>query len=402
MKNLGIIFGSRTCEHEVSIISALQLIKAVDRSKYNVIPIYIDPKGDWYVGAKLEDIKTYVNFDTTKDILKVELDLHPGSGALIYYAPSKGLFRKTEKKVYSNIDCVIPVLHGMNGEDGTIQGLFELANIPYASSRVASCAIGMDKVLMKSFFRGLGMPLVDDLWFTVDEWEKDKIKCLLDIEEKLSYPVFVKPANLGSSIGVSKACNKDQLIEALLLAFSFDRKVLVEKGINNPIELNCSVLGDTRKAIASEIEMPVTGGNVLGFIEKYMAGNNSTKGMAALKRVLPAPIDQSLKEKIQNISLAIFKNLDCKGVVRIDFMFEPDTENIYITEINVIPGSMSYYLWQESNITYPELIDTLVDVAMHAHLQKLNLHYSFESNILQSNLSGKIGFKGQKNNAGKY
>lgn len=397
MKNLAVIYGSRSCEHEVSIISALQLIKSADPSKYNVVPVYISKSGDWYVGEKLLDMSTYIGFDPMQEGLqKVELDLHPGSGALLYTENTKGIFKKPERKLFANIDCAIPVMHGMNGEDGTLQGLLELANIPYASSRVASCAVGMDKVIMKGFFRGCGFPLIDDIWFTVDDWERDKIKCLLDIEEKLSYPVFIKPANLGSSIGVSRASNKDQLIEALQLAFHFDRKVLVEKAVKNPIELNCSVLGDMRAAIASEIEMPITGGDVLGFIEKYMAGGNRSKGMAALKRVLPAPIDDELKGKIQNMSLEIFKNLDCKGVVRIDYMLEPDTNHIYITEINVIPGSMSFYLWQESGISYQELIDRLVDIAMYAHLQKLGLNYTFASDILQSNLSGKFGAKGLK------
>lgn len=400
MKNLAILFGSRACEHEVSIISALQLIKAVDTSKYHVTPLYISKTGDWYVGDKLLDIQSYVDFDPgASKLQKVELDLHPGSGALLYWEEAKSLFKKAERKIYTNIDCVIPVLHGMNGEDGTLQGLLELANIPYTSSNVASCAIGMDKVIMKGFFRGCGFPLTDDVWFTIDNWEADSTRCIQAIEEKLGYPVFVKPANLGSSIGVSKANNQEELRNSLQLAFSFDRKVLIEKAVQDPIELNCSVLGDARGARASEIEMPITGGDVLGFLEKYLSSGNSRKGMAALKRVLPAPIEDSIKSKIQNLSLEIFHQLDCKGVVRIDFMYEPSTTKLYITEINTIPGSMSYYLWQESGIKYPELIDTLVDIAFHSHYQKLGLTTTYNSTILQSNLSGKHGMKGTKINA---
>lgn len=397
MKNIAVLFGSRACEHEVSIISALQLIKAVDTTKYQVTPVYISKTGDWYVGEKLLEIQSYVDFDPIVSKLhKVELDLHPGSGALLYWEEAKGIFKKAERKVYRNIDCVIPVLHGMNGEDGTIQGLLELASIPYTSSSVASCAIGMDKVIMKGFFRGCGFPLTEDLWFTLDAWEENSEQTIVKIEEKLGYPVFVKPANLGSSIGVSRATTRTELQASLELAFSFDRKVLVEKAVLNPIELNCSVLGDARKAQASEIEMPITGGDVLGFLEKYLASGNGTKGMAALKRVLPAPIEADLKAKIQKLSLDIFHQLDCKGVVRIDFMYEPSTEKLYITEINTIPGSMSYYLWQESGLKYTELIDRLIDIAMHSHYQKLGLTTTYNSTILQSNLSGKQGMKGIK------
>lgn len=396
MKNIAVIFGSRSCEHEVSIISALQCIKNVDKSKYNVIPIYVHTTGDWYVGESLLDIKTYVPFDTNaKGITKVELDMHPGSGALMYWEQSKSLFKSVQRKIYTRIDCVIPVFHGMNGEDGTMQGLFELANIPYASSNVVACSIGMDKAIMKSFFRGCSLPVVDDVVFTSDAWEIDSIACLLSIEEKLGYPVFVKPANLGSSIGVSKASKKEELIEAIQLALQFDRKILVEKAVENPIELNCSVLGDSRFAEASEIEMPVTGGDVLGFFEKYLSDGGS-KGMASLRRILPAPIDDDTKFKIQNYALAAFKALDCKGVVRIDFMLDTKNEAMYITEINIIPGSLSFYLWKESGISYTELIDKLIDIAFHSFHQKLALNTTFTSGILQSNIHSKLGEKGIK------
>ncbi|NMD38667.1 MAG: D-alanine--D-alanine ligase, partial [Christensenellaceae bacterium] len=194
---------------------------------------------------------------------------------------------------------------------------------------------------------------------------------------------------------VSKASNKKELEEGLDIAFTFDRKVLVEKAINNPMELNCSVLGDERKAKASVIEMPVTGGNLLGFIEKYISGVIGSKGMASLKRVVPAPIEDSLTKELQELSLNVFKELDCKGVVRIDYMYDVESNNYYITEINVIPGSLSYYLWEKSDISYSELIDLLVDIALHAHSVKQNLNYTFSSDILKSGINGKKGTKGK-------
>lgn len=397
MINLGVIYGSRAPEHEVSIISAIQLMKACDKNKYNVIPIYIDKSGNWFTGELLLDISIYSNFEIHKNKLtKIELDLYPGSGAIVEYKQSKNIFRGMTRSVVSNIDCFIPVLHGSHGEDGTIQGLLELANIPYASSRVSSCAIGIDKVIMKTFFRGCDIPLTDDTYFTYEEWNSNRKYYIEIIENKLCFPVFVKPSSLGSSIGVSKVNNLDELINAVELAFTLDRKVLVEKAVIQPIELNCSVLGDSREAIASEIEMPITGGNVLGFIEKYLDGSGSRKGMASLKRVLPAPIDDALKNKIQTLSVKIFKKLDCKGVIRIDYMYEPSSEKIFLTEVNIIPGSMAYYLWEKSGITYSELVDKLVNIAQYAHLQKLGLCYSFDSSILNNVSSSKLGVKGNK------
>ncbi len=395
MLNIGVVYGSRTCEHEVSIISALQLIKAADKEKYNIIPIYISKQGEWFTGDSLLEMSTYVDFDPlSKNIKKVTLDITPGSNALIYHEKAKGLFGKETYRVLFNLDCVIPVMHGLHGEDGTLQGLFELANIPYASSGVASCSIGMDKVIMKRYFRGLNFPVLDDIWFTVEDWN-DKLSVIKQIESKFNYPVFIKPANLGSSIGVSKANDENELKEALEVAFTFDRKVLIEKAINNPMELNCSVLGDDRKAQASVIEMPVTGGNLLGFIEKYISGSSSSKGMASLKRIVPAPIEETLTKELQDLSLNVFRELDCKGVVRIDYMYDVENSKYYITEINIIPGSLSFYLWEQSGINYKELVDILIDIAMYAHNTKQNINYTYSSDILKSGINGKKGIKGK-------
>ncbi len=281
---LGVIFGSRTCEHEVSIISAVQLMKAVDRQLYDVVPIYISPKGVWYTGEPLMELSAYTPFDETRaGVQRVTLDLTPGSGALMTVDPPKGLFGKEKQRIVARLDCVVPVMHGMHGEDGTLQGLLELADIPYTSSGVAASAIGMDKVIMKQFFQGGGYPVVPGVWFTRSHFAKDQAKVMNEIEEKLGYPVFVKPAMLGSSIGVSKARNREELQNALTQGFDYDRKVLVEKGIEHPVELNCSVLGFDDDVQASEIEMPITtGGDLLDFMDKYMQGSSSTKGMASL------------------------------------------------------------------------------------------------------------------------
>ncbi|MBP3646342.1 MAG: D-alanine--D-alanine ligase [Clostridia bacterium] len=391
---LGVFYGSRTCEHDVSIISAVQLMRAVNREKYDVIPVYISKQGEWFTGEALFEMSTYTNFDPMKKgIVRVNLDITAGSGALTRIEHGKGLLGKDREVVVARIDCAIPVFHGMHGEDGTIQGLLELCNIPYASAGVGASALGMDKVYMKQFFRGAGFPVLPGCWFLRRAWEKDRALVMDSIEKELPYPVFVKPASLGSSIGVSRANNRAELEEALELAFDFDRKVLIEQGLNKPLELNCSVLGYNGEAEASEIEMPVTGGDLLSYLDKYGASGGS-KGMASLKRVLPAPIEPELREKIQKLSVDIFNNLDCRGVVRIDYMFDAANNGLYITEINTIPGSMAFYLWEATKLPYAEMIDKLVAFAMEARQDKDDSNYAYSSSILSDvSLGGKAGPK---------
>lgn len=392
---LGVIYGSRTCEHEVAIISAVQLMRNVNREKYDVIPIYISQKGEWFTGEPLMDIKTYTPFDPfMKGILPVRLDITAGSGALIHYQPPKGLFGGGKEEIVARLDCVIPVMHGLHGEDGSVQGLLELADIPYASTGIGGSAVGMDKITMKRFFRGCGFPILPDCAVTRAAWEQDAEGMMADIEKQLPYPVFVKPACLGSSIGVSRADDRTSLKAALELAFSYDRRVLVEKGLDKPIEVNCSVLGFDGKRKASVLEMPNSGAAFLDFSEKYLAGTGS-KGMASLKRIVPAPIGDELTEKLQKLSLEIFDALDCKGVVRIDYMLDRHSDNYYITEINTIPGSLSYYLWAETGLNYADQIDEMVECALRAHQEKARNSFAFSSDILSGVVIGG-GKKGGK------
>ncbi len=392
---LGVVFGSRSCEHEVSIISGVQLARSADRGKYDVWPIYIAKDGRWYTGEKLLDIHTYTPFDPYgKGITRVTLDMTAGSGALITYEQEKGLFAKGVLPVtVTKLDCVIPVMHGLHGEDGTLQGLLELANIPYSSTGVCGSAVGMDKIMMKQVFRGMGFPVLPDLYALRSEWRADPEAVMNRVEEKLPYPVFCKPSCLGSSIGVSRADSREELREALDLAFSYDRRVLVEKGLDHPIEVNCSVLGFDSEVSASVTEMPTTsGGDLLDFADKYLAGSGS-KGMASLKRVMPAPVGEDMIGRIEELSKQIFRALDCKGVVRIDYMLTGNDE-LYITEINTIPGSMAFYLWQESGMPYSQLIDKLVEYANRAFAEKNENNYAYTSDILSGVvLGGKKGGK---------
>ena len=399
---LGVLFGSRSCEREVAIISAVQLMNHVDTEKYDVIPVYISEQGVWYTGAPLRDIKNYTPFNPDmKGIDQVALDITAGSGALIANRPGKGLFGKPSQEVVARLECCVIVMHGLNGEDGTLQGMLELANLPYTSAGVAGSAIGMDKIMMKQFFRGAGtLPCLPDCWFTRSMFQADREAVLDKVEAELGYPVFVKPANLGSSIGVSRADDRDGLIDSLELAFDYDRRVLVEKGLDKPVELNCSVLGYDDDVTASPIEMPISGEQFLDFKEKYLA-NGGSKGMASLHRVLPAPIEDGLRDEIQRLSCEIFRMLDCKGVVRIDYMFDKATEKVYITEINTIPGSLAFYLWENAGMKYAQLIDKMVESAMRAHEDRNLRNYAFTSDILKSvSLGGAKGTKGAKGSKG--
>ena len=399
-KQLGVIFGSRSCEREVSIISAVQLMRHADTEKYDVIPVYIDEHGGWYTGEKQKDIHSYQPFQPNQaGIVRVYLDMTSGSGALLTTERGKGLFSREEIRAVARIDVFVVVMHGMNGEDGTLQGMLELANVPYTSSGVGASALGMDKILMKQFFRGADLPVLPSVWYTMTEFQADPGRILKETEEVLGYPVYVKPAKLGSSIGVSRAENGEELREALELAFEYDRRVLVEKGLTKPIELNCSVLGYDGEMKASPIEMPISGEDFLDFKEKYLAGGGS-KGMASLHRVLPAPIEDDLRIRIQEMSKSIFRMMDCKGVVRIDYMFDRDSGGLYITEINVIPGSLAFYLWENAGMPYRELIDRMVELAEKAHLDKNQANYAYTSDILKGAVFGTKGSKGVKGSKG--
>ena len=395
-KQVGVIFGSRSCEREVSIISAVQLMRHADQEKYDIIPVYIDESGNWYTGDALKDIGSFKPFNPDKKgITKVFPDLSSGSGALLTHARGTGLFSKDRIEIAARIDVYIIVMHGLHGEDGTIQGLLELANVPYTSTGVAGSALGMDKIMMKQFFRGADLPVLPGIGVTRTRYLSEPKSVFEEVEKELGYPVFMKPVNLGSSIGVSRADDRESLEESLELAFEYDRRVLIEAGLDKPIELNCSVLGYDEEIEASPIEMPINQDEFLDFKDKYLASGGS-KGMASLHRVLPAPIEDELRDEIQEMSRKIFRMLDCKGVVRIDYMFDKNAGKLYITEINTIPGSLAFYLWENAGVAYTRLIDRMVGYAEKAHGDKNRANYAYTSDILKGVSFGTKGAKGSK------
>jgi len=393
---LGVIFGSRSCEREVAIISAVQLMRHVDPEKYDTIPVYIDESGQWFTGAPLMKIESYRPFRAEQPgVTRVFPDLTSGSGALLTITKTSGLLSREKVEIAARVDVFIVVMHGLNGEDGTLQGLLELANVPYTSTGVPGSAIGMDKIMMKQFFRGAELPVLPGTWHTRRQFAQAPDAVMDEIEQALGYPVFIKPANLGSSIGVSRAGNREELKNGLEVAFEYDRRVLAEKGLDHPIELNCSVLGYDGEVEASPIEMPLNSAAFLDFRDKYLASGGS-KGMASLHRVLPAPIEDSLRDEIQALSKRIFALMDCKGVVRIDYMYDKASGNLYITEINTIPGSLAFYLWENTGLSYRHLIDRMVEYARKAHEDKNSAQYAYSSDILRNVTFGAKGTKGSK------
>ena len=397
--NIAVIFGSRSCEHDVSIISALQLIEAAKTAGFTVIPVYISREGLWYTGEALTQIETFREFNPMgKGITRVNLDVSANAGDLWAWPPQRaGLFAKVPAPI-AHIDVAIPVLHGLHGEDGTVQGLLEMANIPYASSGVLGSAMGMDKIAMKQMLRGAGYPVLDYVWLTRDQLKADREAIVERIEREIKYPAFVKPAALGSSIGVSKATNREELDKALDLAASYDRRILVEVGINNPVEINCAALGYGEDVRTSVCEMPVpsTGDKFLNFFEKYLRNvgtkGESSRGMKSLSRVVPAPIGEELTERIQRMTKEIFKLLDCRGTVRIDFILD-ENDVLYVNEPNTIPGSLAFYLWQECGVSFGKLVEIMVEDALRAHADKNTNVFAFDSTILQKVAAGAKGSK---------
>lgn len=397
--NLAVLYGSRTCEHDVSIISAVQLMDAAEEAGYQVTPVYITRDGAWYTGQALRDIAVYRTFDP-KDVrfTRVTLDVTANAGDLWPWPPRRsGLLFGRIPEPLCHIDVAVPVFHGLHGEDGTVQGLLELANVPYTSAGVLGCAVGMDKIAMKQLFRGAGFPVLPGEWFGRDTWGKERERVLERIEEKLEYPMFVKPANLGSSIGISRATDRASLADAIDVAVSFDRRVIVEKGVKKPREVNCAALGYGSDVMASVCEMPVSGDEFLTYQEKYLkkpgAKGGASKGMQSLSRIVPAPIEEEMTARIQALACEIFKTLDCKGSVRIDFMIDEETGELYVNEANIIPGSLAFYLWQENGIPYKDLVDKMVEFALRAHADKNHSVFAYDSTILESVQNGAKGAK---------
>ncbi len=377
---IGVIFGGMSVEHEVSIISALQAANSFDREKYDIVPIYLSKNNDFYVGEDIGNIEAYKNIPALiKKSNKVILVNEDNKLKLVRYP-----FKKFGNNELDYIDVAFPVVHGTNVEDGTLQGYLKTLKIPFAFCDVTSSAVGMDKYIMKTILKENDIPVLDCVKCDCKKYRKNPDVFIEKIEKMSGYPVIVKPVNLGSSVGIKKANDRESLEDALDYAFQFAKDVLVEKAITNLREINCAVLGDYEEAIASECEEPIGSDEILSYEDKYMGGSKGegSKGMTDLKRKLPADIPDEVKAQIQTLAVETFKSLGCNGVSRIDFMIDTSTGKVYVNEINTTPGSLAFYLWEASGIKYPDLLDRIVKLALKRERENENISYSFDTNIL--------------------
>lgn len=389
---IGVFFGGASVEHEVSIISAIQAINNMDKEKYDIIPIYISKENYMYIGENVGDIKEYRNIDELiKKSQRIILVNEENKVKLIKYP-----LKRLHNNYYDYLDLAFPIVHGTNVEDGTLQGFFKTLKLPFIGPDVTSSAIGMDKYIMKTVLKDNNIPVLDCTVFNKKEYVEDKDNVIKKIEKAEEYPVIVKPINLGSSVGIKIAKNRKELEEAIEYAMQYSYRMLVEKAILNLREINCSVLGNYYEANASECEEPISSDEILSYEDKYLGEQKGsvTKGMSSLQRKLPAELSKEVKQKIQTLAIETFKVLGCNGVSRIDFIINKDTNDIYVNEINTIPGSLSFYLWEPVGTKYKELIDKLIDLALKKVIEEKNITYDFNTNIL-SNTKFE-GLKGKK------
>ena len=356
MEKVAIIVGGESVEHEVSIVTGLQIYDNIDKTKYNPIIVYITKKGKWLTGESLKDIETFKkkNFNNTVERIPWKAN-DKNKLALIDREEKKGLFSKKNEDII--IDIVIPATHGTGVEDGTLQGVLENIGVPYAFSDVKASALGMDKIIMKKVFKEEGLSLVDYMWFFKKDFEKNKNEIIAQAES-IGYPLIVKPSNLGSSVGITKAKNKEELIESIQVASAYDKKLIIEKCIDNAREINCGVLGLERDVRVSECEEPVGWKEFLTYEDKYV---NSSKNKDDSKRIIPADISKDMTEDIKEIAKKSFVSINASGAARVDFLISGD--KIYINEINTIPGSVSFYLWEPSGVSFKDLIEELIQIA---------------------------------------
>ena len=392
---VGLFFGGKSVEHEVSVISAIQAFNAFDRDKYDVIPVYITKNNELYTGEAAGKIEEYCGIPALIKKSTRVIIINEGSKIKLVCYPMK----KFGDSTIAEIDVAFPVVHGTNVEDGALQGYFQTLNIPYVGCDVLSSAVGMDKYVMKAVLKDNGIPVLDCVTVTASEFARNADEVVDNIKEKIGFPAIVKPINLGSSVGIRIGRDIEGLKEALDYAFGFSSRVLVERAIQELREINCSVCGDIDSAEASECEEPIGSDEILSFDDKYTGGSKSSKssGMASLKRKIPADITEELRNEIRETAVKAFKCLGCSGVSRIDFMIDTAENKLYLNEINTIPGSLSFYLWEPLCVKYPELLDKMVTLALKRDRELRNLNFTFESNILAEVKLG--GAKGGKLNA---
>ena len=387
---VGVFFGGKSTEHEISCISANQAIHALDSDKYDVLPIYISKDNEFYIGDELFDLANYSSFISNPSSVLEKVMIYK-DGNNVKVRPMKGMFKKER-----TIDVAFPIVHGTNVEDGSLAGFLQMMDIPYTSCDVLGGAVGQDKTVMKDIFKAEGIPMVD--YFVVYNADfEDAYEDYFKKAKKIGFPLIAKPANLGSSIGIEVIKTEEEFEEKISECLKYDFKGVVEKMIANLKEVNISIIGGDEKAKCSAIE-EVTNG-FLDFDKKYQPGSGSkgakkgvkvpaakgaSKGMASTVRKVPAELKEGQKEEIEKIALKVFRVLNSFGCVRIDFMIDNDTDKVYCNEINTIPGSLAFYLWKEEGVDFSQECDELINNALNRYARRSRKTYSFDTNILDN------------------
>ena len=398
---VGVIFGGESVEHEVSIISAIQAMNKIDEEKYEVIPIYITKNREWYTGDMLRDIEVYQDLSLIKRYsTNVVLYYKDGSYVL---QKKRGLF----KGIVKELDIAFPVVHGTNVEDGVLQGYLQTIGIPFVGSNVYGSVAGQDKTIMKDIWKEAELPMTKYVWFYDTDYRQDK-DSVLDKIKGLKYPLIVKPATTGSSVGISFCDDVESLKEGIDEAVQYDTKIIVEEVVQNLKEVNIAVMGNYENQRVSAIEEVFSGNHFLTFQDKYIGNGKgklkgfkkgaiktSSKGMASANRKLPADLDPKMQKEIEEIAMKAFKALGSSGNSRIDFLVDEKTKKVYINEINSIPGSLAFYLWDAKDINFTQVLDDMIQIGIKDYKKRISKTHSFESNIL-AGFAANNGVKGMK------
>lgn len=401
---VGVIFGGESVEHEVSVISAMQAMNKIDQEKYEVVPIYITKDREWYTGAMLKDIEVYQDMNLIKKYGK-NVVLYYKNGS--YVLQSKGLF----KNVVKEIDIAFPIVHGTNVEDGVLQGYLQSVGIPYVGPNVYAAVAGQDKAIMKDIWSSADLPMTKYVWFYDVDYKQDS-ESVVKLVNTLKYPVIVKPATTGSSVGISVCENEEKLTEGIDEAIQYDSKIVVEEMVQNLKEVNIAVMGNYEHQKVSEIEEVLSANKFLTYTDKYIGGGKgklkgakapvkgASKGMASTNRKLPADLSKKLREEIEEIAVKAFKALGTSGNSRIDFLIDEKTNKVYINEINSIPGSLAFYLWDAKDINFTQVLDDMIQIGIKDYKKRVSKTHSFDTNILQG-FAANGGVKGIKGAKGK-
>ncbi|MCU0680594.1 MAG: D-alanine--D-alanine ligase [Planctomycetes bacterium] len=378
IKTIGVFFGGKSPEHDISIITGQLILAELRKSKkYNIVPVYLSKEEKFFIGEELGYLKFFSSGEAEENLNKFgdyNLDLKASFKKMIF--KRKGLFGK---KIV--IDLAFPAFHGNLGEDGAIQGLFKVLNVPFVGCGVTSSAVAMDKALTKLFYQSIDVPTTKFLYYLRHDWRERKENIVKEIKDKLHFPLFIKPAKLGSSIGISKVKEEKDLINACELAFHYDDKIVVEEGVEPVLDATCAVIGNNSLR-ASLIQESSFDKDLFSYEDKYLNDGGAQLGQAQNNIFIPARLDSETTLKIQEYSKKIFKSLGCSGIARFDFLYNKNSKEIFANEINPLPGTLYHHLWEKSGLKIDELIEKLIKMAFKKHREENKTSYSFNSEVL--------------------